>query len=97
MKKNNGQDKVYSTLDSFQSGFLTLKGHTPRFENQNGKIVFVFALTDTLTKDLQDYNNGAIVEASKFTFAVKTLKSQIHSMRKEKDYDPFKTRHHQNI
>lgn len=80
MRKN----KVYSTLDAYQAGWLTLKGHIPKLEKQNEKVVFIFALSDSLIKDLLDYNEGALVEASKFAFAVKTLKSQIHSIRMRK-------------
>lgn len=86
MTKNNGQQsKVYTTLDSYQAGFLSLRKHTPELIEQNGKIVFSFPLADALLKDLADYNNGAMVEASRFASAIKTLKSQIHSMRRDKE------------
>ena len=86
MKKNNGQtEKVYSTLDAYQAGFLTLRGHTPNFIQQGEKIVFVFSGTDCLFRDLSDYNSGATVEALRLAIAVKSLKSQIHSMRRSKE------------
>lgn len=81
MRKN----KVYSTLDAYQAGWLTLKGHTPQLVNQSEKVIFIFTLSESLIKDLSDYNAGALVEASRFAFAVKTLKSQIHSMRRNKE------------
>lgn len=88
MRKNNEQTaKFYSTLDAYQAGYLTLKGHIPELINQNGKIVFCFTLSDLLLEDLSDYVNGASVEANKFTFAVKQLKSQIHSMRRNNEDD----------
>jgi hypothetical protein len=87
MRRNNGQTtKVYTTLDSYQAGFLTLKGYTPELREQNGKVVFVFPHSDSLLRALLDYNNSAMVEASKFAFSIKTLKSQIHSMRRDKGY-----------
>ena len=86
MTKNNEQtEKVYTTLDSYQAGFLTLRGIIPKLIDQNGKIVFVFPQTNKLLKELAEYNAGASVEASRFAFAIKTLKSQIHSMRRGKE------------
>jgi hypothetical protein len=83
MRKNNWQsEKVYTTLDAYQAGFLTLRGFTPQLVNQNDKIVFVFIESDELLQALADYNAGALVEASKFAFTIKPLKSQIHSLRR---------------
>jgi hypothetical protein len=86
VRKNNAEgEKVYSTLDAYQAGFLTLRGHIPNFIEQGEKIVFVFSGTDDLYRDLSDYNSGAEVEALKLAIAVKSLKSQIHSMRRSKE------------
>lgn len=86
VKKNNEQkEKVYTTLDAYQAGFLTLRGFTPTLVDQNGKIVFVFIQAEGLLKELANYNAGAVVEAARFAFAIKTLKSQIYSMRKNKE------------
>lgn len=83
--KKDQTEKIYTTLDAYQAGFLTLKKHIPDFIDQQGKVVFVFIQSAELLRDLTDYNAGAVVEASRFAFAVKTLKSQIHSMRREKE------------
>jgi hypothetical protein len=77
-------EPIYSTLDAYQAGFLTLRGHTPNFIQQGDKIVFVFSGNDSLYKDLSDYNSGAKVEALRLSVAIKSLKSQIHSMRRGK-------------
>lgn len=77
-------EKTYTTLDAYQAGFLTLRGYTPRLVDQGGKIVFVFIQTDELFRELAEYSAGAVVEAARFAFAIKTLKSQIYSMRKNK-------------
>jgi hypothetical protein len=84
-KINQKTEKIYTTLDAYQAGWLTLKGHTPQFIDQQGKIVFVFNLKESLIKDLAAYNSGGLIEASRFAFAIKTLKSQIHSMRRGKE------------
>ncbi len=83
MRKNNDlRERFYTTLDAYQAGFLTLRRFHSKLIDQNGKIVFVFDLSDELLQALADYNTGAVVEASRFAFAIKTLKSQIHSMRR---------------
>lgn len=82
---NDGVEKVYTTLDAYQAGFLTLRGHTPDFIEQGNKIVFVFSTSEKLLKDLTDYNSGAMVEALRLAVAVKSLKSQIHSLRRGKE------------
>ncbi|MEW6686323.1 MAG: hypothetical protein AB1393_08990 [Candidatus Edwardsbacteria bacterium] len=92
MKKVERPGKVYTTLDAYQAGFLALKGHVVEFIEQGDKIVFSFVSNDKLFKDLSDYSNGAIVEASKLAFAIKTLKSQIHSLRRSKN-ELSKARH----
>jgi len=77
--------KFYTTLDAYQSGFLTLRGHVPKLVEQGGKIIFVFTESDAFLKDLADYHNGALIEAFRLAASVKTLKSQVHSMRKNKE------------
>ena len=77
--------QLYTTLDSYQAGFLALRGLTPKLIDQYRKIVFVFIQSDELLKVFADYNAGAVVEAARFAFAIKTLKSQIHSMRRGKE------------
>jgi len=84
MKKNNEQ-KFYTTLDSYQSGFLLLNGYTPELIEQGNKVVFCFDATEKLYQTLSDYNNGATVEAIRFTLAIKNLKSQIFSMKMNKE------------
>lgn len=77
-------NKVYTTLDAYQAGFLSLKGHSIKFVDQNGKVVFVFKANEALYKDLADYTSGAFVEASRFAIAIKALKSQIYALRMKK-------------
>lgn len=74
----------WTTLDAFISGFLVTQGFTPTLIPQNGhrsKIAFSFPATPALYKALNEYNNGALIEASRFALTVKSLKSQIFSMK----------------
>jgi hypothetical protein len=87
MKMDNQQsENVYSTMDVYQAGFQMLRQHIPVLDNQRGKVVFVFKATDTFYNDLNDYNSGATVEALKFAIAIKTLKSQIFSIRNKGEW-----------
>jgi hypothetical protein len=86
----------WTTLDAFISGFLVTQGFTPSLISQNGnrKIAFSFPSSPELYKALNEYNNGALIEASRFALTVKALKSQIFSMktnneqRSEDSHDP---------
>lgn len=83
MKKNNAQkEKIHTTMDAYTAGWLTLKGFTPRLIEQGYKIVFCFDATPELFQSINEYNSGASVEAIRFSLTIKTLKSQIHSLRK---------------
>lgn len=85
MKRNNEQEeKVYTTLDAYQAGFLTLKGHPPKYFEQGDKVVFLFEVDKDFYKDLTAYNSGEMVEASRFAMVIKGLKTQIHSLRMNK-------------
>jgi hypothetical protein len=72
------------------------RGFQPVLIPQNGsrsKIALSFPATPELYKALNEYNSGALIEASRFALTVKSLKSQIFSMKmsEEKNHDnrPF--------
>ncbi len=92
MEKNNEQpDKIFTTLDSYLSGYLTIRGFIPKLIEQSEKVVFAFNSSDALYQAISEYNNGAIVPAYQLALSVKTLKSQIHSLRRNKEYEISKT------
>ena len=82
--KNDVSEKVYTTLDAYTAGFLSLKGHTPTLVEQGEKVVFAFLASEKLFKHLSAYANGEKIEASKLAFAIKNLKSQIFSLKRER-------------
>lgn len=85
MRKNKEQTKkVFTTLDAYLSGYLTLKGFNPELIEQGNKVVFCFDASETLYKSIAEYNNGARIEASRLALATKALKSRIHSLRRNK-------------
>lgn len=86
MKKSNDEVKnLYTTLDAYQAGFLVLQGYYPQLRKQGRKVVFCFEATPSMYDAINDYNSGATVEALRFTMAIKQLKSQIFSMKTEKE------------
>jgi len=66
MKKNNEQN-VFTTLDAYLFGYLTLKGFIPRLIEQGDKVVFHFDASGELYKAISEYNSSAKVEALKLT------------------------------
>jgi len=79
-------DNTFTTLDAYLAGFLTLKGFVPDLiQEKANKVVFAFDVSKELHQAINEYNSGASVEAARLAFAVKTLKSQIHSMRRNKE------------
>jgi hypothetical protein len=76
--------EIYSTLDAYQAGFLQIKGHIPELIEQGSKFAFCFKASKDVYKDLNDYQNGASIEAVKFAMTIKQLKTQIHSLRRGK-------------
>lgn len=77
-------ENKYTTLDSYLAGYLALRGFDPGLVEQGGKVVFVFSLTADLRRSLDEFNSGALVKATAYVFEVKSLKSRIHEMRREK-------------
>ena len=88
MLRNNEQTtKVFTTLDAYLSGYLVLKNFIPKLIEQGEKVVFSFDASDELYKTINEYNSGALVEASSLALATKALKSQIHSLRRNKEHE----------
>jgi len=82
----DNENRFFTTLDAYQAGFLTLKGHTPELTKSSQKIIFNFQQTDKLATDLGEYFNGAMVDAMRFALAVKQLKTQIFSKKEEEKH-----------
>jgi hypothetical protein len=86
VRKNNEQTtKVFTTLDAYLSGYLVLKNFIPKLIEQGEKVVFAFNSSEALYRAIAEYSNGAVVPASQMAFSVKTLKSRIHSLRRNKE------------
>lgn len=72
-KKNNVQ--LYTTLDAYQVGFLTLRSFIPKLIEQGDKVVFAFDASESLYQAITEYNAGAMAEAKRFALVIKNLES----------------------
>ena len=79
----NGDRKEYRTLDVYLASWLILQGFTPTLQNENSRVVFCFSSSKRLLEALLKFNDGATVDVQKFTFTIKTLKSQMFSRKRE--------------
>ena len=82
MERQHGNNRDFSTLDSYLAAFLNIKGFPPVLVSQGMKIVFLFQSSPELFQTISAYNAGALVPALQLTLAAKMLKSQIISMKK---------------
>ncbi len=82
MITRNGLGKDYRTLDVYVSAWLILQGFSPTLINEGHKIVFSFPPSKKLLDAISKFNDGAMVEASKFVLTIKNLKAQIFSKKK---------------
>jgi len=81
---NEERENLHTTLDSYQAGWLKVRGHIHELIEERDKYVYAFKSCAQLRQDLADYYNGATIEALRFANAIKQLKSEIFS-RKDKD------------
>lgn len=73
--------KTLQTLDLYLSAFLSLSGIPPKLEVNNGKVVFVFSVSDDLYELMMNYNSNVNVPVIDFVTAVKALRGQMLTMR----------------
>ena len=77
----NKEQRLYTTLDAYRAGFLKLRGNEPVLLKQEDKVVFAFPVTITLLKHIDEYENGAMVDAFKYSLTIKSLKTEIYTLR----------------
>jgi len=73
--------KVFTSLDAYLSGYLTLKEFTPKLINQGDKVIFSFNASDELYNAISEYNSGALIEGVRFALIVEDLKSQVFLLK----------------
>ncbi|MFC1549580.1 DUF5659 domain-containing protein [Nitrospirota bacterium] len=81
MKMRNEERETFTTLDAYLAGYLSLNGLSPTLIQKGDRIIFTFPANTKLYSIIDEYNNGATVEASKFAFTIKTLKGQLFNIK----------------
>jgi len=82
-KKNAQKEKIYTTLDSYTAGYLSLHGFTPQLIEQDNKIVFCFDATPELFQTINEYNSGASIDVIRFALAIKIIEKSNSFNEKE--------------
>lgn len=93
---NDQQSSIFSTLDAYLTGFLQLSGFDPSLKISKAndhKVVFVFESSPELYDALGAYHGGATVSALVFANIIKTLKSQVLSMKRSTDNGKSRNKH----
>ena len=79
MKKT--EHKTFQTLDLYLSSYIKLNGIPLQLELNNGKVIFVFQVSDDLYKLIANYNSNQPIAVTDFVTTVKMLRGQMLSMR----------------
>ena len=78
------EQKTFETLDIWLSGYFSLCAIPPTLEVNNGKVVFVFPVSDDLYKLMINYNSNVNIPVTDYVTAVKKLRGQMLTMRGRK-------------
>lgn len=71
------EQRLFSTLDIYLAGFLTLQGIPPKLEIKNAKVVFTFEANDELYRLMNLFNGNTNVPVADFVTIVKTLRGKM--------------------
>jgi len=73
-------EKNFESFDAFPFAYLVVVlGITPTLVRRSDKLLYAVPASDTVLKALRDYNAGAVVDALRFSAAVKSLRSQLRT------------------
>lgn len=72
------KQKAFETADLYLSSAvsLLLKTH-PEFKVENGRTLFVFPISDSLYKAMNDFNNGCLLNALELCQQIKRLRAEM--------------------
>lgn len=71
-----GTQKTFSTLDISTAAFLELNGIQADLENQNGRVIFLFPISDKLYELAHAYNSNVLVPVADYVTALKSLRGR---------------------
>ena len=75
------ETKTLQILDLYMASFLSLHGIEPSLENNNGRVVFTFQVSDDLYKLMVRFNSNENIPVTSFVTTVKMLRGRMLSMR----------------
>jgi len=73
--------KTFSTLDISTAAFLELNGIQAKLENQSGRVIFLFPISDRLYELAHAYNSNTPVPVADYVTALKSLRGRMLTMR----------------
>lgn len=79
------QQRLFTTLEIYLAGFLTLQGISPKLEVKNGRVIFTFPASDQLYRLMDLYNSNTNVAIADFVTTVKTLRGKMLSLKESID------------
>lgn len=75
-------EKNFDTADGYLASAITLLlKHFPDYKLQNGKILFVFPISDDLYRAMSAYNGGAEVNVFEYAQTLKRLRAEMFMRR----------------
>lgn len=75
------EQKSFILLDVHLAAFLELHGIPAQLENQNGKIIFNFPVSDDIYRLANAYNSNTPVKIADYIAALKILKAKMYTLR----------------
>jgi len=75
------ETKTLQILDLYMAAFLALHGIEPALDNNNGRVVFTFQVSDDLYKLMVRFNSNENIPVTSFVTTVKMLRGRMLSMR----------------
>ncbi len=75
------KQKTLKELDINRATFYALHGVNPEFEVNNGRVVFVFPVSDEIYKLMDFYNSNVQVNVLDFVTKLKELRGKMLTLR----------------
>ena len=75
------EERLFTTLDIYLSGFLALHGISPTLETKNRRVVFAFEATDGLYCLMNLFNGNVNVPVADFVTVIKTLRGKMLTVK----------------
>ena len=75
------EQRLFTTLDIYLAGFLSLQKIAPTLEVKNGRVVFTFEANDQLYRLMNLFNGNANVPVADYVTVIKTLRGKMLTVK----------------